>query len=461
MGQALGTLLNNAIDSSSDERPAVIARMASAAGIEPDTVNQILNGSINCPPMQRISGFARVLNVTVSGMESAMNSDGCAVEMALHEPRGEKTPINCSAYSLLTTGTKFAAIGDAGQLFRKDILRLGNWKTPKEWFDVTAVRMKNILANTARILSKGIDIPVVSQHSDDPEAQVGLLKSVGHDDASQQHIADTIFGDIKFGTSRGVDLAKNAKNVSVMIEKDFIDGEDEHFGEAIAHVAIVQHPVVHGQGEFVAMSLDGKEIPCFTFSKSNQEDPPMLDKVKEAFGITDADFTEEKAISLITEAAGRPTEDKSAELQTANTKIQTLETEVTRLTEDPDKKTVDPDVLDELAEGAEDKLESLVDNGNITPAVAASLKPILIGADGARNSYSLSRKISGGDKSVTKQILEALKENNPVELGIKTGSNSVKLSRSVPDADQSKPDPKDTEARGKKIAAAAGVSELT
>ena len=44
------------------------------------TVNQILNGSINCPPMNRLEGFARTLNVSVDTLTDAASADGCNYE---------------------------------------------------------------------------------------------------------------------------------------------------------------------------------------------------------------------------------------------------------------------------------------------------------------------------------------------------------------------------------------------
>ena len=54
--------------------------MASAAGIDSSTVNQILNGSINCPPMNRLEGFARTLSVSVDNLIEAAGRDGCNYE---------------------------------------------------------------------------------------------------------------------------------------------------------------------------------------------------------------------------------------------------------------------------------------------------------------------------------------------------------------------------------------------
>lgn len=79
-GEALGTFLNNAIDGMSGERSDIIERIASAADISESTVGQILNGSIECPPVDRLRGFARVLGISLDSMFTAGNRDGCEYE---------------------------------------------------------------------------------------------------------------------------------------------------------------------------------------------------------------------------------------------------------------------------------------------------------------------------------------------------------------------------------------------
>ena len=79
-GDRLAALLNAGIDDmESDEltRADIIAQMGEAAGIDSNTVNQILRGAINCPPLGRLEGFARVLDVSLEAMLRAGTQDGC------------------------------------------------------------------------------------------------------------------------------------------------------------------------------------------------------------------------------------------------------------------------------------------------------------------------------------------------------------------------------------------------
>ena len=86
-GGSLAALFNRIIDemakSEDDEdsdkptRAEIISQIASAGGIEEGTVNQILNASIDCPPLERLRGFMEVLDIKLSTIVTEGNKDGC------------------------------------------------------------------------------------------------------------------------------------------------------------------------------------------------------------------------------------------------------------------------------------------------------------------------------------------------------------------------------------------------
>lgn len=84
-GASLASALESAIaDAVTDERSEadVVSAMAEAAGIDSGTVRQILAGSINCPPMERLEGFSEVLGVSVDTLIAAAGRDGCTYDTA-------------------------------------------------------------------------------------------------------------------------------------------------------------------------------------------------------------------------------------------------------------------------------------------------------------------------------------------------------------------------------------------
>lgn len=79
-GANLAGVLNARIDNlETDERSRgdIVDEMGEEAGISPDTVRQILSGDLNCPPVDRLEGFARALDISVESLITAAESDGC------------------------------------------------------------------------------------------------------------------------------------------------------------------------------------------------------------------------------------------------------------------------------------------------------------------------------------------------------------------------------------------------
>ncbi len=79
MRQKLAASLNGLIDeqiSDDKSKSEIVASMASAAGVEANTVHQILQGEILYPPLHRLAGFAEVLGVSADSLRKSAESDG-------------------------------------------------------------------------------------------------------------------------------------------------------------------------------------------------------------------------------------------------------------------------------------------------------------------------------------------------------------------------------------------------
>jgi len=82
-GRQLASLLNRLIDEQETEdrpRSEIIEAMGDAAGIDAGTVNQILNADIDCPPLDRLQGFADALDVSAESLINAAEDDGCSYD---------------------------------------------------------------------------------------------------------------------------------------------------------------------------------------------------------------------------------------------------------------------------------------------------------------------------------------------------------------------------------------------
>ena len=88
-GRNLATYLNRQIDKKVTDdlsRSDIVAQMARAADISNGTVNQILNGETDCPPLRRLTGLARALDVSENATIGAAEKDGCEYERTQPEP---------------------------------------------------------------------------------------------------------------------------------------------------------------------------------------------------------------------------------------------------------------------------------------------------------------------------------------------------------------------------------------
>ncbi len=83
LGPELSGLMMRAIEGMVDEettRADVISKIAEASGIEEGTVNAIVSGEIDCPPIDRIRGIAQALDLQMDTVAEAAVADGCEFE---------------------------------------------------------------------------------------------------------------------------------------------------------------------------------------------------------------------------------------------------------------------------------------------------------------------------------------------------------------------------------------------
>lgn len=139
-----------------------------------------------------------------------------------------------------------------------------------------------------------------------------------------------------------------------------------------------------------------------------------LKKLIEKLGLT-ADKADDEA-ALVTKVEQHFAAQK-AEAEKVTGEIEALKAKLDAAEKNaPTEPEVPVDIADMLGEAGESKIDSLIAASKVTPAVAASLKKILVGEAGKRNVRYLSRKHGNGTDSVVGAVVKALMENKPVEL---------------------------------------------
>ncbi len=376
-------------------------------------------------------------------------------------------PSNMPAFALSNAadGLEPVAVTRNGQQvvrFRKDIAHTGIWCHPTEgWkLNVTPERMDGWIAAFRRMRDDGIDVDAVKDHSFKSDDSLGYVTDMWRE-------GDTLYGTHEVQGKDQIDLVRRVKNVSPWVELDHHGGPTgTSYGEAIIHSSLCLQPVQSGQTEFVELpegAVSGRaasRVPVYSLStaqstEAHDMDPKLLAKIQAALGL---DTLNESgigdAIDHYAKAMSTDLDKTSKALTAAQGEIVTLTAKVASRKSD-DKKAdppaMDGEMLDMLVEAAEGRLESLVLSGRIVPAVSKKLHAVLIGEVGKRNAYALSRTVSRTERSVIRQVLDALADNDPKILQEQTSAQAHVLSREQGDG----PDKDAAAAFGKQMRQAA------
>lgn len=322
------------------------------------------------------------------------------------------------------------------QRFLKDLIAVGTYTHPTDkWkLKVDAARLAAWAATAAKMIANGVEIPFNRDHKDGTDNFVGYL--VGATTKGGR-----LLGVLEARGAKAIEDCKRVNRVSIEVLPNFVDGKGRKYGEAIVGVAITSKPVVPRQKGFVPIAASlGDQAAVGPELQLDVGDVTVdFAKIKEALG-TDTEVTEANCVELITaEMAGRAARIAASKKIDSIVKgqgetITALRASLATAKEAAEGKefSLDPDVADQLAEGLDAHLNALVASGSLCPAARDKLAPILCGVDGARPIRLLSRRAAGegADKSIGRQILEALRDNKVVATGERTGRQT--LSRTVP-----------------------------
>ena len=407
-------------------------------------------------------------------------------------------------------GTETVALSATGK-FLKDLIRVGVYKHPTQhWtLDTSPEREKNWCLRFGEMQRDGIEVPIYADHVASANTHLGYLADMfmGGDTAAfarhpefqklpkekQPLDAATCYGISAFepGDEK---TALRVGRVSVLIDKDFVGGNGKHYGEAIRHVAVTPEPVVAGQEGFVRLAAsrnnpdDQATVYVLSSGSTNSKagasgmTPEHMQLCKDTLakhlGADHEDvkgLSEDNAIPTVCKHFGALMDAHSG-LRTDHANLQGEHDKAKADSADASAKAasridelekegklalsnLSPEVLDDLAEGAEERIDSLTmgPKPKITPAVATALKGVLVGSKDSRNAWALSRHVSKTPESVVRGIVKALGDNDVVELGEKTKAQQIALSREVPDDKGADLDPKVHEEMKAKAALLSGA----
>lgn len=323
--------------------------------------------------------------------------------------------------------------------FRKDAVKVGTYSHPHDGWTETfdAARMDRWCSTFAQMRENGVNVTFVEDHKN-PDARSGKIRGYIED---MYREGDDLMVVVEAIGEDGIKLCETCKEVSAEIES-FTDGKGNSYEDAILSIAACELPVIGGQRPFerIAASCIGnksnKKIPILRLASDTPGDTdmtPLLEAIGKLVGADD--ITDDNAVEKML-AFGTSHTEQGAEVTTLKGQLADLQTKAGK----GKMPEVDEDVLEDLAEAREGELDALVTAGNITPAARKGIAAAIIGDPGKRRTLGLSTKVAkhlGFTTPIAKQIIDALKENDPaVLMRLREQTGPQRLSLTHEDGDE-------------------------
>jgi hypothetical protein len=306
---------------------------------------------------------------------------------------------------------------------KKELIKIGDYYKASDGirFKVTPEALQHWESTHKTFKSNGnkVELPTTHANAGNPKENNGWLDSVTQDGKSLWGIIDLYGPDAKR-------LAK-VSDVSIYSPPEHTDGKGVKYHWPITHVALCTDPVIGGlQGfETIAASLtstpaaddDKNFTPSISFS--NKEGSMLIDELKKLFNVdaTLEGTALDKAVLDGISGLKKTAEDLTAEITTLKTAAVKPEVPPTPAPEVPPA----PKMLSMAKDNGKMKLNSLIASARITPAVAKKFEERYL----SDKAVALSLSSKGTDDFDF--VLEALKENDPVELKEQTGAQVLEL----------------------------------
>lgn len=300
---------------------------------------------------------------------------------------------------------------DGKQLFRKQLIYPGQFTDSEgNTFDVSKQDIDHWVQINKQMRDNGIDVPVPLGHTDNPELRRGTVLAL---EASEDEKGRySLYGLFDFGEDSSP--VKRQNNVSIYVPPSYRDGKRNEYYRPVRHVALTDYPVVP--------DLQGFEQAIVA---------SLVPAKKKGKGM-------DNLIQLLNDELGlmlEPDANEATVYASLRTKLKEMETEIEALKakvngddppskeegegDDPPKE-VSASLIKLVTDSRESKINSLVDKGKITGAVAKKLKDQFVTKESATMAFSQDGAFKE-DKSFD-GIIGALSLNEQViKFGEKSG----------------------------------------
>lgn len=305
--------------------------------------------------------------------------------------------------------------------FKKELARVGIYVHEGKKLELTHEAFDHWVLQFARMKEAGVKVPVA----------VGTHEEAIHPDDNRGWLIDVFReGDSLFMTCKiiGEDAIEAAprSDVSVYAPGAWADGVGNQYVRPITHVLMVTDPVVPGLNDWIPLAASLSVI-----TKEKNMDLKALGK---ALGLSLEKA--EKPEDMVTEAFEKLRDAAKGEGEKLDARGKEVEALKLSLSEAGKQEPPEPDpqLVRLSIDNRKMKLDGLVAAGRLLPAIRDGMEKLFIGEAGA--AIALSLKSRTDDRFDA--IVELFAANDPIELGEKTGPQTLALQNKQADPKENK-----------------------
>lgn len=168
---------------------------------------------------------------------------------------------------------QFAGTTQNGRLFRKELLREGEYQHPirpwKQPLRATLAYLETVAVNSNAAIAAGVKIPVPDGHNDDAKDNAGFAVRFEVAPSESVPAVKALYSVVEITDPKYQEkVGRDIRDISVFLA-DFGSGTWKCPGDRVIHIALTNYPVASGHSNFVPLSL-GSGV------SSNRTNVPVL-----------------------------------------------------------------------------------------------------------------------------------------------------------------------------------------
>lgn len=288
--------------------------------------------------------------------------------------------------------------------YRKELIKSGTYTKGNLKFTVDASLISHWARTGNQLLEDGVRVPVTGADHVVNEHGYGFMRAFEADGDSLYGVMDLVDDD--------PDRLTAVNDISIFSPPTFTAGDGKTYARPITSVAVTPAPVIPGLKPFEKIAASLVEEAA-----APVETDMDIAKIREACGLA-ADVTEDGVLEHLRQMQAANTA-IAASLTEANALVEKLTAEAATIAASNATQAPSPQLVTMAADNFRLRLDKLVADAAITPAVADKLKATC----GTESAISLS--LSRGGADTINSVLDALSSNRPVALREQTGAQSL------------------------------------